>query len=166
MSDGDEEMTSHPQSDPGPRLPYAVETVEENEAVRRKLGGQQSPGPGHNGGPPLTPPPRRRGRPSKSTPELRGRILGGLIEGKPIRRICRAPGMPSSETIRCWRRADPEFARQFAFARQAGRECLAEDLVARVEEALRTGSVARARLIFNTGRWYLARHAPSYFGGG
>jgi hypothetical protein len=74
--------------------------------------------------------------------------------------------MPSSETIRCWRRADPEFARQFAMAQRFGWELLAEDLFERVEEALRTGSVARARLIFNTGRWYLARQAPGFFGGG
>jgi hypothetical protein len=143
-----------------------VAIMEENEAVTRNIPGQQCPGPGHNGGPPLTPPPRRRGRPSKSTPALREQILDGLIEGKPIRRICRAPDMPSSETIRCWRRADPEFAWQFAFAQQAGWEWLAEDLVARVEDALRTGSVARARLIFNIGRWILARQAPCFFGGG
>jgi hypothetical protein len=140
--------------------------MEENEVVTRNMPGQHCAGPGHNGGPPLAPPPRRRGRPSKSTPELRERILDGLTEGKPIRRICRAPGMPSSETIRCWRRADPEFARQFAMAQRFGWELLAEDLFERVEEALRTGSVARARLIFNTGRWYLARQAPGFFGGG
>jgi len=140
--------------------------MEENEVVTCNMPGQHCPGPGHNGGPPLTPPPHPRGRPSKSTPELRERILDGLIEGKPIRRICRAPDMPSSETIRCWRRDDPEFARQFAFAQQAGWEWLAEGLVARVEEALRTGSVVRARLIFNTGRRVLARQAPGFFGDG
>ena len=74
--------------------------------------------------------------------------------------------MPSSETIRCWRRADPDFARQFAMAQQFGWQLLAEDLLVRVEEALRTGSVARARLIFNIGRWVLARQAPGFFGGG
>lgn len=128
---------------------------------------QQQPGIGHNGGPPLaTTAPRRRGRPSKSTSELRERILDQLAKGTPIRRICTTPSMPSSETIRCWRRAEPEFARQFAFAQQAGWELLAEHLVARVEDALRTGSVARARRIFNIGRWILARQAPGFFGGG
>jgi len=143
-----------------------VSIIEESEAVTRNMPGQQFPGPGHNGGPPLTPPPRRRGRPSKSTPELRERILDGLIEGKPLRQICRAPGMPSSETIRCWRRADPEFARQFAMAQRFGWEMLAEDLFERVEKACHEGSVARARLIFNVGRRILARQAPGFFGGG
>jgi hypothetical protein len=73
--------------------------------------------------------------------------------------------MPSSETIRCWRRADPEFARRFAMAQEFGWQSLAEDLFARVEQALRTGSPARARLIFNIGRRILARQAPGFFGG-
>jgi hypothetical protein len=155
-----------PQDHPHASAIGGVSIIEEREAVTRNLPGQQCAGPGHNGGPPLIPPPRPRGRPSKSTSELRERILDGLIEGKPIRRICCTPDMPSSETIRCWRRADPEFARQFAFAQQAGWEWLAEDLVAQVEEVLRTGSAARARLIFNTGRRILARQAPRFFGGG
>jgi hypothetical protein len=135
--------------------------------VTRNSPARQYPGPGHNGGPPLvtTAPPRHRGRPSKSTPELREKILDQLAEGKPIRRICRSPGMPSSETIRCWRRADPGFARQFERAQEFGWQLLAEDLLQKVEEACRQGNVARARLIFNTGRWYLARQAPRFFGG-
>jgi len=139
--------------------------TDESEAVTCNLPTQEYPGPGHNGGPPLTRPPRRRGRPSKSTPDLRERILAGLVEGKPIRRICRAPDTPSSETIRCWRRADPEFARQFAAAQRFGWECLAEDLFERVEKACHQGNVARARLIFNVGRRILARQAPGFFGG-
>jgi hypothetical protein len=74
--------------------------------------------------------------------------------------------MPSSETIRCWRRDDPEFARQFASAQEAGWHGLAEGLFMRVEKACQQGNVARAKLIFDSGRWYLARQAPGYFGGG
>ena len=128
--------------------------------------GRPHPGVGHNGGPPLAAPSRARGRPSKSTPAFREKILDQLAEGKSLRRICRAPGMPSSETIRCWRRADPEFARQFDMAQEFGWQLLAEDLVQRVEEACRQGNVARARLIFSIGRWRLARQAPRFFGGG
>jgi transposase-like protein len=125
-------------------------------------------GPGHNGGPPLDAAtlPRLRGRPSKGTPELRERILEQLAEGKSIRRICRMLEMPSSETIRCWRRSDAEFARQLDLAQEFGWQLLAEDLFAKVEEAINTGSVARARLIFATCRWRLARQAPGFFGGG
>ena len=139
---------------------------EDAAAVTRNEQERRYPGFGHNGGPPLALPSRPRGRPSKSTRELREQILDQLAEGKPIRRICTAPGMPSSETIRCWRRADPEFARQFEMAQEFGWQLLAEDLFQRVEEACRQGGVARARLIFNTGRWYLARQAPRFFGGG
>jgi hypothetical protein len=142
--------------------------MENNKPVTRNLAPRQAPGPGHNGGPPLATkvPPRRRGRPSKFTPERRERILDQLAEGKPIRRICSAPDMPSAETIRCWRRPDPEFARQFDLAQQFGWQLLAEDLFEKVEAACRQGNVARARLIFNIGRWSLARQAPRFFGGG
>jgi hypothetical protein len=74
--------------------------------------------------------------------------------------------MPSSETIRCWRRADPMFARHFDMAQQFGWELLAEDLFMRVEDACHQGNVAGAKLIFDTGRWVLARQAPGVFGGG
>ncbi len=74
--------------------------------------------------------------------------------------------MPTSETIRCWRRADPEFARRFAFAQEFGWQLLAEELVERAGEAIQQGNVARARMIFDTGRRYLARQAPGFFGGG
>lgn len=136
--------------------------------VTRNVSGQRQPGIGHNGGPSLDTiaPSRPRGRPSKSTPKLRRRILYQLARGKPVRLICRASGMPSSETLRCWRRADPEFARQFNLAQHFGWEWLTDDLFERVEAACRQGSAARARLIFDTGRWYLARQAPAYFGGG
>jgi hypothetical protein len=101
--------------------------------------------------------------PSKSPPELREQILNLLTKGKPNRRICRSPGMPSSETVRCWRRADPEFARQFDIARQCG---VTDDLFVRVEEACAQGDVALAKLIFDNGRWLLARQVPRFFDGG
>jgi hypothetical protein len=137
-----------------------------NGAVTRNSSQVLRSDPTHNGGPPLATAARRRGRPSKFTPELRDRILEKLVEGLPICRICSAPGMPSSETVRCWRRDDPKFARQFDSAQELGWHRLAEELFLRVETACHQGSVARARLIFDTGRWYLARQAPGFFGGG
>ena len=43
---------------------------------------------GHNGGPPLDEP-RRAGRPTVSTPEVRARVLDLLGEGMLLREICR-----------------------------------------------------------------------------
>src|SRR4051794_13716730 len=107
----------------------AGESIRGNPAATRESETRFGPRPGHNGGPQLkTAPRRRRGRPGKSTPELQGRILEKLAQGKSIRRICLAPDMPSSETIRCWRRADAEFSRQFDLAQEFGWHCLAEDL--------------------------------------
>jgi hypothetical protein len=59
---------------------------------------------GHNGGPPLdilpnASPSRRPGRPTVSTPQLRDRIFELLLDGMPLRVMCRADGMPSRATI-------------------------------------------------------------------
>jgi hypothetical protein len=163
---GERSVVTKPQSYLRSGPPGSVGSRVENDPVTRNGPGHQHVGPGHNNGPPLAPSVRRRGRPSKSTSELRERILDQLAEGKPIRRICAAPGMPSSETLRCWRQADPEFARHFELAQKFGWHLLTEDLVEKVNAACDQGNVARARLIFNAGRWYLARQAPGFFGGG
>ncbi len=124
-------------------------------------------GPGHNHGPPLVIERQRArpGRPSKSRPELRECILDRLTFGEPIRRICKAPGMPTPETIRYWRRTDAIFSRQFDAAQKLGWQYLADDLFSRVREALDQGDTTGAKLLFDTGRRYLARQAPKYFGG-
>ncbi len=160
-------MTQSPQYHPYTSA-AGSDAVDHNAAVTCNLPEPLCTSPGHNGGPALatTEPPRRRGRPSKSTLEIRERILEQLSEGKPVRQICVAPDMPSAETIRCWRRADTEFARQFDGAQEFGWQLLADDLFEKVMVACRTGNVARARLIFNIGRRHLARQAPCFFGGG
>ena len=112
-----------------------------------------------------TPLRRSPGRPSLFTAEVWEQILNGLAEGIPLSRICATPGMPCPETIRCWRRDDPGFAREFDFAQQCGWDYLAFDLVRRVNDATCQGDAAAARAILSYGRWYLARQAPSYFGG-
>ncbi len=118
--------------------------------------------PGHNGGPSLLP--RAPGRPSISTPELRDRILDLLMEGVPLRVICRTPGMPSRRTVYRWCGDDPAFERQCCWAQEEGYVLLACHVVDEVEEAMKTHDAASARLIFNIRRQQLARQAPGYFG--
>jgi transposase-like protein len=61
------------------------------------------------------------GRPSLYTPAIAERILAELSNGRPLERICRDPGMPSSTTVRQWVVEDRDgFAAHYARLRQAG----------------------------------------------
>lgn len=118
---------------------------------------------GHNGGPKLAP--RRPGRPTVATPELRDRIFDALMDGAPMRVICRTAGMPSRETVRRWRHADVGFDRLFGWARHEGYVALAERVFDEVQRTLQARGIATARLIFNLRREQLARTFPHHFGG-
>jgi len=117
---------------------------------------------GHNGGPMLSP--RAPCRPSISTPELRARILDLLMDGVPLRVICRTPGMPSRRTVYRWRCDDPVFERMCRWSQEEGYVLLAHRVFDEVEAAMNTRGAAVARLIFNLRQQQLARQAPGYFG--
>lgn len=122
-----------------------------------------SPAPlGHNGGPSLLC--RAPGRPSISTPELRARILDLLMDGVPLRVICRTPGMPSRRTVYRWRCDDPAFGRMCRWSQEDGYVFLACYVVDEVEAAIKTQGTKAARLIFNVRQQQLTRQAPAYFG--
>jgi Helix-turn-helix domain len=117
-----------------------------------------------NGGPPLEP--RSAGRPTISTPELRGRILDLLLEGMPMRAICRVAGLPSRSTVYGWRRGDPEFDRQVEFMAQEGRFHLISLVGEEFERMLQEHPPRVARRVFNIRRRQCVRVNPRYFGGG
>lgn len=116
-----------------------------------------------NGGPPLEP--RSAGRPTISTPELRERIYELLLEGMPMRAICRVPGLPSRSTVYSWRRADPEFDRLVEFMAQEGRIHLVELVSDEFDQIIDEHPTRVARRVFNIRRRQLVRVNPRYFGG-
>ncbi|MDB5516927.1 MAG: hypothetical protein JWQ17_3685 [Tardiphaga sp.] len=62
------------------------------------------------------------GRPSLYTAATAERILAELSNGRPLERICRDPGMPSSTTVRQWVVENRDgFAVRYARLKQAGR---------------------------------------------
>jgi hypothetical protein len=139
---------------------------------RNELPPLWSPPPpiGHNGGPPLdilpnAKPQRRPGRPTVSTPQLRDRIFELLLDGVPLRVMCRAAGMPSRATIYRWRELDPAFDRKFQFFQEEGYRYLAELVVEEIDRLLERSGPKVARLVFNLRRQQLARMNPRFFGG-
>jgi hypothetical protein len=123
----------------------------------------EPPGFGHNGGPPLDPP-RRPGRPTISTPELREAILEHLADGVPLRVICQAEGMPNRSTVYRWRRDDPAFDRSFGLMQHEGYIGLCEQVFEEVERVMEKRGAKVARFIFNLRRQQLARMNPRFFG--
>ena len=118
------------------------------------------PGAGHNGGPPLEPSLR-----SDRIAELRDVILTGLLEGAPLRAICRVEGMPPEATVRGWRAADVEFDQAFRWCQEEGWHDLAGRVLVETERNIEAHGWRYARTVFAIRRHQLARQAPSFFAG-
>lgn len=99
-------------------------------------------------------------------------ICKRLAEGESLRSICRDPGMPDHSTVLEWVRNSPEFANQYARARDVGDEAEFERLEELADEApertatgaVDTGWVAWQKNRVDTRKWTLARKRPKKYG--
>ncbi len=108
--------------------------------------------------------PRKTGRPSTYTRALTDAICASLADGISLRALCAQPGMPAMTTVMRWL-ADPtkrEFREQYARAREAQADLLAEEIL---EIADSTNElVARARLRIHSRKWLASKLAPKKYG--
>jgi len=74
-------------------------------------------------------PKKKTGRPSKYTPELAAEICNRLGTGEPLLQICKDENMPERRTVYGWLERDPDLSAQFAHAREAGCDAIAEELI-------------------------------------
>jgi hypothetical protein len=112
---------------------------------------------------PLKSPKRKRGRPSRYTPEIADRILERLKAGDSLNSICAAEDMPDEVTVRDWVAENRSgFSAKYAAARNIGLDARADQVMARAYT--NGGDVARDRLIFDAERWYLSKFAPKRYG--
>lgn len=72
-------------------------------------------------------PARKRGQPSKFTPELMDEICERVSNGEPLRQICRDEHMPHWNTVYDWIENDKELTLRFARAREKGEEAIAAE---------------------------------------
>lgn len=121
------------------------------------------------------------GRRSLYTEQLAAEILDRLADGESLRAICRAEGMPSESTVRAWAQDDrpPGFAARYAYARNVGLDCLADEIL-EIAYALEVGErviekptgneihrgdmIEHRRLKIDALKWYLAKLAPKKYG--
>jgi len=110
------------------------------------------------------------GRPTAYTKELGERICNAL-ENSPrgIRFICEnTPGFPEDQTIRAWLRVNkfPEFTVNYARARQAQADYLADEIVdvAYNSKADLSGRVEQPKLLIDTLKWRAGKLKPKVYG--
>ena len=116
---------------------------------------------GHNGGPPIDTPSRKRGRPSLYTAELADIICNRLMETESLKSICRDPGMPSERAVLRWVTHRPEFRRQCDQARMLGQHLGAEEVLEIADGAIARGmTIPIARRLIDAKKWHLGRMAP------
>lgn len=109
--------------------------------------------------------------------EIADRICSELAEGKSLRAVCQAEGMPNASTVLRWTETDGSFAQQYAGARARGYQLLADEILEISDDSMgdvltdkdgneRTDAerVARARLRVDSRKWMLSKMLPKIYG--
>lgn len=69
------------------------------------------------------------GRPSDYTPQLATAICARIADGESLRSVCRDEAMPDKSTVFDWLRIHPEFADQYARAKEESADTHADDIL-------------------------------------
>ncbi len=120
---------------------------------------------------------RTTGRPSKYTPAVAEAICAALADGMSLRALCAQPDMPGMTTVMRWLAdpSKPEFRLQYAHAREAQADLLAEEILEIADGCSHTISkdgcietnrelIARARLRIDSRKWLASKVAPKKYG--
>lgn len=120
------------------------------------------------------------GRPSTYTQELADQICAELAEGKSLRTVCAAKGMPALSSIFKWMREHEEFSKQYASAKQEAADALADEvlyisdtpMMGEVRTIKPDGTIeikqdemlGHRRLQIDTRKWLMAKMKPKLYG--
>ncbi|MDH7790720.1 terminase small subunit protein [Ochrobactrum sp. AN78] len=107
--------------------------------------------------------PVKKGRPTDFTPEMATYICGELSAGVSLRTICNDPGMPDRGTVFRWLSKDEDFRNQYARAREAQVDAMAEDILEIADEG-NEEDTQRAKLRIDARKWLMSKMAPKKYG--
>ncbi len=122
---------------------------------------------------------RRRGRPSRYTPELAAVICERLAEGETLRSVCRDQAMPDKATVLRWLgdKTKADFRDQYAHARDMQADALFDEALEIADDVsgdwftdkdgrkvLDHEHVQRSRLRVDTRKWAAGKMAPKRYG--
>lgn len=126
--------------------------------------------------------PRPVGRPSDYSQEIADAICDRIADGFSLRTICEAEDMPGKATVFRWLAARKEFQDQYAHAREAQADTLADELTdiaddgsndwmeRKGEEGQSLGwkengeAIQRSRLRVDTRKWIASKLKPKKYG--
>ena len=112
-----------------------------------------------------------RGRPTDYTPELCDKICSRIAVGKSARKTCIELGI-GLETVFGWLRTRPDFAEQYAKAKDDSADAHAEKIQDAAEQEpergpdgkIDPGDVAHRRLLIDTLKWTASKLKPKKYG--
>jgi len=120
------------------------------------------------------------GRPSEFTQQTANLICEYLADGMSLREICRKDEMPDKSTVLRWLIKFPEFSVQYALAREAQADHMAEEILeisddgrndwmkrqsdAGVIEMPDHEYISRSKLRVDTRRWLMGKLQPKKYG--
>lgn len=117
---------------------------------------------------------KRMGRPTKYNPELAADICKQLAQGISLRTVCLPKEMPDLSIIFDWLAKYPDFAKQYAWAKQESSDAMAEEILDLSDESVRgaykadpkaAGAVVQAhRLQVDTRKWLMSKMKPKRYG--
>jgi hypothetical protein len=103
------------------------------------------------------------GRPTLFTDELAAYICAEIAAGRSLRDVCSDTGIPSQTTVFRWLSEDKNFREQYAHAREAQMEAMAEDIL-EIADFEDKEDVQRAKLRIDTRKWIMSKMAPKRYG--
>jgi hypothetical protein len=120
---------------------------------------------------------RARGRPSLFKASVAEKLCTLLVEGRTLRAICADASMPSKATVMRWLAQHEEFRDQYARAREAQADTLAEEVIEIADdgagdmvqdedgkERVDWENVNRSRLRVDARKWFASKVAPKRYG--
>ena len=119
---------------------------------------------------------KKIGRPSGFTQKLADLICTRIADGESLRSICALPAMPSRTSVFKWLAEKRSFADQYARAREAQADTLADEILEIADDSERdtidTESgpranaewIARSRLRVDARKWLASKMAPKKYG--
>jgi hypothetical protein len=106
---------------------------------------------------------KRMGRPPMPfTEEIADKICELLAEPLSLRKICDMEGMPSKTTVLKWLDQHPEFARQYARAREAQADAMIDDTLDIADNKSLDPQDRRVRI--DTRKWLAGKLRPKKYG--
>lgn len=117
------------------------------------------------------------GRPSEYTQRTADIICDRLADGESLRSICSTAGMPNRVTVFRWLSQNEEFRIQYARAREAQADTIADEILNIADENTNDTTIdkdgnevtnhdviARARLKIDTRKWLAGKLRPKVYG--